>query len=434
MNVYFSNLWHQLKTSFWVLPLLMTLAGFIFSFATLYWDKSYQIKDFYFLSIWQGGAEGARQLLSTIAGSVITITGVVFSITTVSLALASNQYGSKLLPNFIRDLGTQVVLGTFISTSVYTLLILRTIKGQGLDDNPNTFIPNISITVSIGLALISLSMLIYFIHHLSVRIQSTDIIARVAKGLIQLIESIQLHDGKESKSEDFTNDRECHETITSSKIGYLQVIDYKTLLDMAKKNQFIMEIDIRSGHFVRKGEVLARVSSPLPDKIKKSIIKSFVIDKERSPTQDLEYAVDQLVAIALRSLNANDTFTANTCIDYLGAALSLICKKDLNPSHYDKNSYIRLKSNQETFEGLVDASFNQIRQYGSRNPSILIRILETLSSILSCAETEEQKTALKKHASMIIHLGNHLLVKQDRNDVQQRYDQFNLEFEKLNLI
>jgi uncharacterized membrane protein len=425
MNIHLTNLWNQLKTSFWFIPALMTIAAFIFSFVTLNWDKS----DYTHLySVWQGGAEGARELLSTIAGSVITITGVVFSITTVALALASNQYGSKLLPNFIRDWVTQIVLGTFISTSIYTLLILRTIKGHG--DNTDTFIPNFSITVSMGLAILSLSMLIYFIHHLSVRIQSIDIISRVSGDLIHLIETLMQN--QDEKIEQKIG-RECQEAITSSEIGYLQVIDYNRLYGLARKNKFIMEIDIRSGHFIRKGTVLAKVNLSLPEKIKKSIVKAFLIEKERSPTQDLEYAIYQLVAIALRSLsvNSNDTFSANSCIDHLGAALCLICQKDLKPFYYENNSYIKLMSKQETFEGIVDASFNQIRQFGSKNPSILIHLLETLTSILSCANTPTQKSALKKHASMIKNLENNLSEEQDRKDIQKRYEQFNSELERL---
>lgn len=434
MNINLSNLWNQLKTSFWLLPALMTAAAFVFSFVTLNWDKSLENSDLYY-SVWQGGAEGARGLLSTIAGSVITITGVVFSITTVSLVLASNQYGSKLLPNFIRDWGTQIVLGTFVATSIYTLLVLRTIKGDGINDNANAFIPNVSITISIGLGILSLSMLIYFIHHISVMIQSADIISRVSKDLIKLIKT-SLKNQDANEPEILPEEREYKEAIIASKIGYLQVIDYKSLYDLAKKNQFTMEIAIRPGHFLRKGMILARVSSLLPEKIKKSVVKAFVIEKERSPTQDIEYGIDQLVTIALRSLslNTNDTFTANACIDHLGAALCLICQKKLRPFYYEENSYIKLISRQVTFEGLVDASFNQIRQYSSTTPSIMIHILETLSSILSCARTQDQKNALKKHALMIKNLEHRLIEEQDRKDVQKRYDQFNSEFEKVELI
>ncbi len=183
MNIHFSNLWNQLRANFWLLPTLMTLAAFGLSFLTINWDRNLENQDLSIYSIWQGGAEGARQLLSAIASSIITITGVVFSLTIVSLALASRQYGSGILGNFMKDIGTQIVLGTFVSTSIYALLILRTIRG---DVHP--FIPNLSITISLGFAILSLSMLIYFIHHLSVRVQSSDIILRIANDLNHMIE------------------------------------------------------------------------------------------------------------------------------------------------------------------------------------------------------------------------------------------------------
>lgn len=433
MNIHFSNLWNQLKTNFWLIPVIMTTTAFFLSYWTLNLDQSIEFKNFYFFSIWKGGSEGARGLLSAIAGSIITITGVVFSITTVSLALASNQYGSKLLPNFIRDIGNQIVLGTFISTSIYTLLVLRTVRGQGVDDDFNTFVPNLSITISIGLAIISLIMLIYFIHHLSVKIQSTDIISRVAGDLIHLIETSMPNNSIKNESNFFNETINCQEAITSSKIGYLQVIDYEKLYHLAKKNHLLLEIDVRSGCFLKNGHVLAKANKILTPKLKKSISKAFVIGRGRSPIQDIEYAVDQLVTIALRSLssNANDTFTTNTCIDYLGAALCLICDKQLTPPFYFKNSYTKLLSNQETFEGLIDACFNQIRQYSTTHPSVLIRLLETLSSILLYTQTLEQRMALNKHAQMIKNLDKYQIEEQDRKDIQSRYRLFQVEFERL---
>lgn len=433
MNVYLINLWNKLKTSFWLLPAIMTAAAFLLSFITLNLDRSLDSSQLSGYSIWQGGAEGARELLSAIASSIITITGVVFSITTVALALTSNQYGSKLLPSFIRDLGTQIVLGTFTATSIYALLILRTVRRDDANDAFHAFTPNLSITVSIGLAILSLSMLIYFIHHLSVRLQSEDIIARVSQDLMSMIENAMEDLDWEIKSDQFAPEKAYLE-ILSPEMGYLQAINYEKLLKIAKSKQFIIEIDIRAGHFIRKGVSLARIfTAHLLEKEKAFISSAFIIGKERNLTQDLEYAIDQLVAIAIRSLSLskNDPFTANACIDYLGAALCLICQKNLNPIHYNENSYIRLTSKQETFEGLIDASFNQIRQYGASIPSVLIRLLETLSSILDCAAKQDQRAALKKHALMIKSLGDRLEEEKDQQDVRERFHQFNLKFEEL---
>lgn len=95
-----------------------------------------------------GGPEGARSLLSTVASSLITVAGTVFSIVIVALQLASSQFGPRLLRNFMRDTGNQVVLGTFIATFLYCLLILRTIRS----DQSGLFVPQLSVTVGIVLA------------------------------------------------------------------------------------------------------------------------------------------------------------------------------------------------------------------------------------------------------------------------------------------
>ncbi|MBA3238064.1 MAG: DUF2254 domain-containing protein [Parachlamydiaceae bacterium] len=189
MKIYFSNLWNKLTTGFWFVPGLMIILVFILASIILNLDRSLEHHDLPF-HFWEGGPEGARELLSTIAKSMITLAGVVFSITVVTLALTSNLYGSKLLPSFMRDLVTQMTLGIFISTSIYALLILRTI-GNDKYSNDKNFMPNISITLIEIFGILSLIMLIYFIHHLSVRVQFADIISRVANDLIGKIETLK---------------------------------------------------------------------------------------------------------------------------------------------------------------------------------------------------------------------------------------------------
>src|SRR5690349_8302143 len=133
-----------------------------------------------------GGAEGASLVLSTVAASMITIAGGVFSMTLVALSLASSQLGPRLLRNFMRDTATQVVLGTFISTFVYCLLVLRTIRRA----DEVAFVPHLSVTVGLLMAVSSLGVLIYFIHHVAVSIQADEVIARVAADLFEGIERL----------------------------------------------------------------------------------------------------------------------------------------------------------------------------------------------------------------------------------------------------
>ncbi len=125
-------------------------------------------------------------MLGTIAGSMITIAGVVFSMTLVALSLASSQLGPRLLRNFMRDTTTQVVLGTFVATFLYCLLVLRTIRRP----EEFVFVPHLSVTLGVLFAVVSLGVLIYFIHHVSVSIQANEIVARVGAELIEGVDRL----------------------------------------------------------------------------------------------------------------------------------------------------------------------------------------------------------------------------------------------------
>ena len=170
-----------LRSSFWVVPSLMALSAIGLSYGAIALDSGPIGKKMAnSLSwLWSGGAEGARSLLSTVASSMITVAGTVFSITIAALTLASSQFGPKLLRNFTQDTGNQVVLGTFIATYVYCLLVLRTVRGQ----SAGAFVPYLSVTGGLLLALASLAVLIYFIHHVASAIQAEKLIAAVGAEL-----------------------------------------------------------------------------------------------------------------------------------------------------------------------------------------------------------------------------------------------------------
>ena len=204
--------------------------------------------------------DGARSILSTIAGSMITVAGVVFSITIVALTLASTQFGPRILNNFIRDRGYQVVLGTFISTFVYCLSILRTIRGG----ENYYFIPHISIMVGFILAIVSIFVLIYFIHHISVSIQVFNIVSNISTELKSTIARSFPENGGEKS---FTTDKpwvtmesepenleQKGKQILSRKSGYIRVIDGTGLMSFAESNDLIIKMNCRSGDYIVEGQ------------------------------------------------------------------------------------------------------------------------------------------------------------------------------------
>jgi uncharacterized membrane protein len=181
------SLWERVRSSYWFVPSLMLLASIGLAFLMLVIDDhvdSERLRE----TAWfhRHETSGARELLSTIAGSMITVAGVTFSITIVALTLASSQYGPRLMRSFMRDPGNQIVLGTFIATFMYCLLVLRTIR----DAEDDRFIPYLAITVAILLAVLSLGVLIYFIHHTAASIQVANLVARVGESLEKGIDKL----------------------------------------------------------------------------------------------------------------------------------------------------------------------------------------------------------------------------------------------------
>src|SRR5947209_17408634 len=152
------------RTTLWVVPAIQVAIAVALFVVTYVLDRAAYRGDLSFPA-WlnNGSADAARQILIGMAAAIITVVGLVFSITIVALTLASTQFGPRMLRNFIRDRGTQITLGTFVATFVFAILALGSIAhGQRGD-----FVPHLSITVALGLVLASLGVLIYFIHHIA---------------------------------------------------------------------------------------------------------------------------------------------------------------------------------------------------------------------------------------------------------------------------
>jgi uncharacterized membrane protein len=382
--------------------------------------------------IWSGGPEGAREILSTIAGSMMTVTGVVFSITVVVLALASSQFGPRLLRNFMRDTGNKVVLGTFISTFTYCLLILRTIRSE----SETQFAAPVSVTMAVVLALVSLGVLIYFIQHVSTSIQAPVVIARVGEELDEGIERLfpqklgqSVPRSTPSQSEALFATAAGREfgSIQSAASGYLQAIDHEGLMDIAASRDLLVELQYRPGQFVTQGTDVVRFwpkQRPTPD-LADDFNALFFLGADRTEEQDLEFAIHQLVEVAVRALSPgiNDPFTAMNCVDRLGAALCRLAAREIpSPYRYDSADQLRIVAHGVTFPDVMDAAFNQIRQYGRSSASVTIRLLDTLAVLARHVIRQEDRLAVAHHATMIENGSREALSEpRDRRDVEKRH-------------
>src|SRR6516162_6021806 len=416
-----------LRTNLWFVPSLEVVAAIGLFIGTLAADRAAYRGEFA-LPGWviSGSADAARQILTTIAAAIITVVGVVFSIILVTLTLASTQFGPRMLRNFIRDRGTQLTLGTFVATFVYSVLALGSI-GQGAHGD---FVPHISITVTLVLMVADLAVLIYFLHHIAVQIQLPQVIASIASDLAGAIE-VQAGDPTVGADARYAAlliaDMDGPGgDVAAPRSGYLQYIEHRTLVRIAAEKDAVIHLRYRPGHFLVQGHPYATVwPASAADQVARELARAHVTGPYRTLAQDVAFGLDQLVEICIRALSAavNDTFTALTCIDWIGDSLYKVTGRWQPTRVYrDASGTVRLIATEITYERLVQRAFEKVRQAGRGMPAVMIRQLDALAKIMERTVAPDDCAVLLDQAAMIERLSTASVDEEsDRADVRRAY-------------
>ena len=422
-----------LRTNLWLVPGIEVVAAIVLFAITTGLDHAAYRGEFGVPSwVISGTADAARQILTAIAAAVITVVGVVFSIILVTLTLASTQFGPRMLRNFIRDRGTQLTLGTFVATFVYAVLVLVSI-GPGSHGN---FVPHIGVTVTLALMVADLGVLIYFINHTATSIQLPQVIASIARDLSEAIEvqggpdsQLGLAGDQEngpSSAELLLRMQEGGGVVRAPASGYLQFIRHLSLVRFAAESDAVIALNYRPGHFLVQGHPFASVWPPeAAGRVSEALGSAHITGPYRTLTQDISFGVDQLVEIAIRALSpaVNDTFTALTCIDWLGDSLCQITGR-WHPAqvHRDRQGFIRVITAEPSHERLVQRAFEKIRQASLGMPAVMIRQLEALAKIMADTSNAGQRRVLLDQAAMIQRASERSVPEAaDRDDVRRRY-------------
>lgn len=407
------RLWSNLRTSFWFVPSLIVAACIILALTLINMESGWNE---HWLDRWPrlfgAGAEGARGMLSTIAGSMMTVVGVTFSMTLVTLALASSQYTSRILRNFMADRIMQVVLGVFTGIFTYCLIVLRTIRNE----DEGGFVPSLAVSFAVMLAIAGIVALIFFIHHIASSIQASSIIASVAGETIGTIDRLfpeELGDGPADDAEDqppHTQPGHKWQPVPVKGNGYLQSVDNPTLLRLARDHKTIVRMDRAIGEFVVDGTPV--VSLALEEPVAKELIAelqaAYSIDRYRTVEQDCLFGIRQLVDIALRALSPgiNDTTTAMMCVDYLTAILSRLASRSIPSPLRHEDGKLRVITLAPTFASMIAVSFDQIRASAAGNVAVMLQMLHSLQTIGSLTASPSRRKVLREQMQWIAEVAD----------------------------
>ncbi len=395
--------WDQLRNSLWALPVAVAIAAAAVAVVALSLKLSAGSDPVWWL--YSGNAASASGFLSSLLTAMITMATLAISITMVVLTLAAQSLGPRLIPIFMGDTRTKLTLGLFVGTVVYLLIVLRTVVSAGEDADT---VPQLAVTIGTTLVVSSVVLLVFFVHHLARSIVADTIIDRVGDALDSFTSALPAKKDGAGDSAFNPDQLPTGTIVTSARSGYLQLIDFETIVREAEHADTNVVIAHRPGQFVVAGEALAHMTSAnAAGDMAKCVLGSIEIGNGRTAVQDIEYSIRQLVEIALRALSSgiNDPFTACAVIDRLANSLARIMERSLPQSVFrDEKGIVRVYAPQADFEGIADVAFNQIRQAGAEQPAIMIRLADRLGQLLGVADTR-QSAVLRVHLERVRETG-----------------------------
>ena len=416
----------QRDINLWRIPLNLSLAALALFVVTLIPD----ILDAYgviHIPSWltMGSIDDARAILSATMGAVATVLALIFSVALLVLSMVATLFGPRLLYRFLQDWVTQATIGMFMGTFIYVCLCFLVTH----QDARSRFVPQISLLTSWVLVVGSFAFLVYYSHRIATSIQNPDMIARVVDDLYPAV--VKSHERAAGEGTGELPDdaavlrrAEAGATVPCPKSGYLQHLDHGALVAAARESGALVVFKFRPGQFVLRGEPLASiVPASEAHRLETAIDRYVAFGRHRTLTQDSEFAIAQIVEIAIRALSpaVNDTFTGVACVDWLADALLVLSEKPpLEGNWYDTTGELRVWIPAVRIERLVKLAFDQIRQASATTPAVLIRQLDVIrrlgprmseTAILALAD---QADAIRDTATALVAL--------DRRDLDAAYE------------
>jgi uncharacterized membrane protein len=398
--------WDRLKVSFWFAPAVLSLFAIFLAWVIYGLDRL--LPDEILAAsrmILSGDPDQSRSVLISLAATILTVAGVVFTLLTIPLSTVVAQYGSRLLRVFLGDRTTQAVLGMFVGTFVYCLAAALSILPPELEPNS----PQLTTTFGLALVVACFGSLILLVQHISTMLQAPQIAAAAGKELIDAVAAEMPEEvvGQLSSPETLETLTEVNAyPVRIQETGYIQYIDPQVVLTLARESNLVIQLLFRPGDFIGQGTLVALVwpVAQVNQNLEEQILEGFQVGNQRTPTQDVRYAVNQLVEMAVRAMSPaiNDPFTAMTCLDYIGQGLELFLRQGEKRPHYYLEGRLCLILHPVRFEELLNTGFDMLRHCSADNAYVLLKMLAVIDGISREAKTSAMRQELFRHVSLIL--------------------------------
>lgn len=383
MQLRLARMKDRLNTSLWPAPTVATLAAIALAMVLPLVDRQIaQDRRAWFL--FEGGAESARALLSTISSSMISLTALVFSITVLVLQLASGQFSPRVIRTFLREPATKLALAVFVGTFVYALVVVTKVRTA-----PDEFVPALAVWFAFALILACVGVFIRYIDRMANSVRAITVLTRVAAETRHSID--RMYPEKVSEEPDAELTRPSHEPDIvirhTRRPGVVTAVDADTLLRLASSAGALIALVPRIGDFVPIDTPLFRVWGSA-DIEEAALLHAVAIEEERTPHQDPAFGFRQLVDIAVRALSPglNDPTTAVQALDQLHDLIRRLSRRRFPAeARADESGSVRLVLSRPSFDDYVTLAFEEILAYGKSSVQVTRRLRGALEDCMEVA-------------------------------------------------
>ena len=397
-----TRLFRSLDESFWLRPAILTFLAIVTAGVISRLERLHYVPTVFSRYAYGGGRDAAASLLSSISAASLGVAGTVFSITIAALTLASGQMGPRLLRAFTGDRSVQWSLGVFVGTYAYCLVVLRELY-QG--DDPD-FVPPVAVTGGVLLAFLGIATLVYLVHHIAKAINVQHVITTVDADMHREILEAMMDRAPAAVPPVRGEGRE----VECVRRGYCIELDEARVARAARRADVLVRYAVKPGEFLLPRTPLAHIetregrAAPPNRRLDREVLGAIQIGARRTVTQDPEFAIRNLVELAVRALSPgiNDPYTAIAVLDHLGAGLSALATGELfDGATFDRKGTLRVVRPVADYAGIVDVMFHMIRQYGATSPAVTIHLMEVLGLVLEAEDRPERREVLARQAQRL---------------------------------
>ena len=411
----------RVRESFWFLPAVVGVLAIVAAEVLVGVDRAVLAAGVEIPFLDALSASGGRSILTTIGSSMLTVAGTSFSITISVLATTSSTYGPRLVRNFMADRANQAVLAAFTATFLYAIVVLRSVHTD-VDDG-SAFVPVIAVHVAVLIGVLDVAVLVFFIHHIASSVQVTSLQKRVQVDLVDAVHEAY----READDDDVVvgavpvRGTADGTAVRSDRDGYVQSVDWQRLVAWAIDHDQVVDVRAMPGDHVIEGDTLLAVGSVgtargdrpsatgrLDERAVAQLRAAVTTGTARTPLQDVRFALQQLVEIAVRGLasGSNDPYTAVSALDLSATALVPTWRDGRAVTgHRAADGTVRVVVHWPTPEELVDSLYEGVLTYGSDHPIVLRAALHLAGRLEASAPAGRHGYLDRTKALLEQHLG-----------------------------